>query len=82
LVFPSVLQQILTRALLILNVDFNPAGLHWWDAWIRMGGVMSSHPYNEAGTEQEDKEDWIREVVASFARSRDFVRTLREQGLQ
>jgi len=82
LVFPSVLQQILTRILFVQGLDFNPAGLNWSDAWLRMGGVMSGQSCDEAGTSPEDKEDWIREVVAAFARSRDFVGTLREQGAQ
>jgi hypothetical protein len=76
-----VLQQILTRILLIQELDFNPAGLNWSDAWLRMGGTMAGRPYDEAGTEQDD-EDWIREVVAAFARSRDFIGALREQGAQ
>ena len=82
LVFPSVLHQILTRILLINEVEFNPAGLSWPDAWLRMGGVMSGQSCDEAGTTDQDKEDWIRAVVAAFARSRDFVGSLREQGAQ
>jgi len=66
LVYPEVIRQILARAI-DQNIDLEEADDRWPYLWLSFGKNL--HPGSEkppSPDDEESKEDWIEQVVASF----------------
>ena len=73
LIYPTVIRQILTRAM-EEPVDDDDAAEHWATLWLQFGFALHSekHKAPTEGTDDE-REEWICDVVDSFCRDHDLV---------
>ena len=85
-VYPAVLRQVLTQALVINREGFDPENDEdWRTLWVRFAESLPG--MGEAPVEQLDEPDvqteWIEDSVAAFCKGQDtFTRFLKSQGLQ
>lgn len=66
-VYPSAVREVLSRALLVEEVDPAEESGEWWDLWLRWARALTSEALPDAESDPESKGIWIEEVVRAFA---------------
>jgi hypothetical protein len=72
-VYPAAVREVLTRILLVDRFDGSDESDEWWSLWLRWGARFAGDP---SPADEEDRKQWIDEVVSAFCTQFDVARRL------